>query len=166
MAEETAFTVRISQLRAWSLLSDLSNYKHWHPHYTFAPNSTRNDLIRWTVFMLDRRRISVWVKVHNDDKPHSVGWSIQSNIIFWIRENYEIKPVSGGVNIRHIVESQGFLGKILAWFFRRTVRNDMALQDAALLKALERQALWAHSGGQRAKRSNRPAKKPGRIDGR
>ncbi|HQS96792.1 MAG: hypothetical protein B7X90_11775 [Novosphingobium sp. 17-62-19] len=141
MVEETVFAAPISQLRIWSLLSDLPTYRQWHPHYRFMRRCQKGCHAQMSRLFFNWRRIRMWVKIESEEKPRVFGWTSKLSSLCRINERYVIVPTQGGADIQHIVEFKGVLGEIAGRLSRREIREEMAQQDAALLKALKKQTL-------------------------
>lgn len=140
MKEETIFTVNMPPIRVWSHVTDFQSYKKWHPNYEFETVSKSNDNFR-VIYALYRNsyRINSEARINICDKPVSVSWTIYLGGLAAFLESYTLTSSTIGTEVRHSVEFQGAIMRIIAIPFRRGLRNNMLRQDNALIDFLNKE---------------------------
>ncbi|WP_324741019.1 SRPBCC family protein [Tsuneonella sp. CC-YZS046] len=159
MKEETTFTLNISPLRVWTCLSDLHAFAIWHPSYRFEDSAAlhRGMGLSFALFK-GEYRINTTATITRHEKPRVIGWSIAVRGLEVLDEQYELEASGLGTQIRHTLEFNGFLGRLLGRLLRRGLRQTLHLQDRAFVKFLKKEAQGGLSGINRHRRRAQSAR--------
>lgn len=137
MQEENTFSFNMSPIRVWMHLAELSAFTFWHPSYRFQADAAPRRRIRFSHALLSGEyRLKAQATITAFDKPQAIGWMIGIGGVPVFRETYELEAFGAGTQIRHAIEFDGVIGRLIGLFLRRRFRKALRVHDRALVNFL------------------------------
>jgi hypothetical protein len=137
MREETIFSLPVTRLRAWTLLSDLPGFEAWHPDYRFSGGVVGLGNKLDMVWLIMGKPARFTVRITKLEKADTICWKMGSFPFWTIEEGYSFFEEHGALKVRHSFECKG-LFSVMSAFVRTGVCRRMATQDNYALTVAKR----------------------------
>jgi hypothetical protein len=122
----------------WAVVSDLTNYRSWHPKVFFIGNAGLNAVVEYGFngMIASQRDPSASARIMTFEPGTAIGWRFGIPALMWIDEFYRLTGNGAATRVEHGFRFFGPLAWLAKFFVARRILPMIEAADAALARKI------------------------------